>query len=205
CKPTAPPMHRHRPLPRHRPRPRCSRDCSADVCACHLQRRALRNHHPVLHPPIHIRPHRHRPHPRPRERHRPARHRVHLGTERLRPRHPLPVHIAVRPTRAHREQPHDRTTTRLTSSHASTSHALSCLQPSRQRRPHFAADVTPSSVPTVRRPHLPTPPLAPYTPLFRSPTGTGPIPARGNVTVPLVTVFTWALNVCVPVTHCQST
>src|SRR2546428_8332025 len=37
------------------------------------------------------------------------------------------------------------------------------------------------------------------------PTGTGPIPARGNVTVPLVTVFTWALNVCVPVTHCQST
>src|SRR5438309_362999 len=30
------------------------------------------------------------------------------------------------------------------------------------------------------------------------PTGTGPIPARGNVTVPLVTVFTWALNVCVP-------
>src|SRR5256885_9546528 len=37
------------------------------------------------------------------------------------------------------------------------------------------------------------------------PTGTAPIPARGNVTVPLVTVFTWALNVCVPVTHCQST
>ena len=37
------------------------------------------------------------------------------------------------------------------------------------------------------------------------PTDTGPIPARGNVTVPLVTVFTWALNVCVPVTHCQST
>src|SRR5437016_966451 len=37
------------------------------------------------------------------------------------------------------------------------------------------------------------------------PIGTGPIPARGNVTVPLVRLATCALNVWLPVTHCQST
>src|SRR5207245_3492088 len=72
----------------------------------HRHGRALRDHHPVLHPPIHIRPQRHRPHPRPRERHRPARQRAHRRRERLAPRHPLPAHIPARPARAHREQPH---------------------------------------------------------------------------------------------------
>src|SRR5207245_9753475 len=37
------------------------------------------------------------------------------------------------------------------------------------------------------------------------PTGTSPIPPSRNVTVRLVTLVTWTLNVSVPVTHCQTT